>query len=220
MRLLTIYGCEPIEIVDGYSQLVIEQPELFWQVQQFLQGSEEIEGVYSLNNKPLKVKNTVAFIGDLASPRDYHSLFGNKIAQRLQHYCSEDSQAELYTLVNQVKNIINQQIYDNELPFMINNEWSLVELFKYCKLTLLAPENASASGIIKYIIDTAMQLGDDRLFVVSDLARYLHDADHIEVINAINELHLNFLELKQSGARPGYLNQAAFHLIDQDLVMF
>lgn len=220
MRLLTLFGCEAIEIPNGYSQLVIEVPELFWQYQQFLRGDDEIKGAYSENNKVLKVKTSVAFIGDLANMPDVNVLFGKKVNAQLQHYCSEDSQARLYQLNNQLKTILMQQIEGNGLPFGISEEWSLEALFKYCKLTLLPPENHSASGIIRYLIDTASQLGDDRLFVVNDMRRYLRDADHIDVINVINELHLNVLELRQTGTCPPNLDAKAFHVIDQDFVMF
>lgn len=220
MKKLTLFGCESIEIPEGYSRLIIEIPELFWQIQQFMQGDVEVEGVLSENNKVLKVKNSVVFIGDLASSQDFNSIFAKKIAESLQHYCSESSQAELFQLNNQVKTLINQQIFENELPYTISEEWSLEALFKYCKLALLPPEEHSASGIMRYIIETAAQLGDDRLFVVSDMGRYLHDSDQIDVINAINELHLNFLELRQSGEMPQKLDPSRFHRLDGDFVVF
>ncbi|MCT4396581.1 type II-A CRISPR-associated protein Csn2 [Periweissella beninensis] len=220
MKTLTIHGCEPINLNNGYSQLVIEIPELFWQVQQFLIGNEGIEGAYTENYKVLKVKKEVVFIGDLASPRDYNNIFGKKILAKLQFYCTDDSQMKLYQLQNELKTIINQQILNNNLPFSISNEWVMPELFKYFKLSLLPPENQSASGIIRYVIETAAQLGDDRLFVINDMERYLHNADHIDIVNMINELHVNVLELKQNGICPQNVNPQDFHLIDKDFVTF
>lgn len=220
MKTLTLYGFEPIQIQNGYSQLVIKVPEFFWQYQRFLIGDNSVLGGIFENNKELIVKNNVVFLGDLVALQDFNKIFGKKIIQNLMHYTSEESQHELYQLDNQMKAIVEQQILENELPFEISNQWSLDDLLKYHKLTLMTPENTTAGGIIRYIIKTAAQLGDQRLFVVNDMQRYLQHADHMDVIDTINELQLNFLELKQSGDKPSNIDLKAFHLIDEDFVMF
>lgn len=52
MRLITVPGCEAIPLVNGFNRLVIENIDLYWQLQQLLQGDETIEGYYSMDNKP------------------------------------------------------------------------------------------------------------------------------------------------------------------------
>lgn len=56
MRLITVPGCEAIPLVNGFNRLVIENIDLYWQLQQLLQGDETIEGYYSMDNKPQKLK--------------------------------------------------------------------------------------------------------------------------------------------------------------------
>lgn len=220
MRLITVPGCEAIPLVNGFNRLVIENIDLYWQLQQLLQGDETIEGYYSMDNKPQKIKNTVVMLGDLVNPHDYGKIFAPKIGQVLQHYCSDESQNELFRLNEQIKDIVIEQIDESNLPFEISDEWAIGELFKYCKLVLLPPTTHSDNGIMRYIIETASQLGDDRLFVVCDIGRYLSESDQLDLITTINELKLNFLELRQTGVRPAYLDTEAFHVIDEDYVMF
>lgn len=220
MSLITIPGCAAIALVNGYNRLIIENVDLYWQIQQLLQGNELAEGYYSIANKPQKIKQTVVMLGDLVNTHDYGKIFAPKIGQVLQHYISDESRNELFRLNEQLKDIIAEQIYENDLPFEIDNEWVLTELFKYCKLTLLSPKKSSANGIMRYIIETASQLGDDRLFVICDIGRYLSESDQLDLITTINELKLNVLELRQTGVRPVYLDTQAFHIIDNDYEMF
>ncbi|MFD1672322.1 type II-A CRISPR-associated protein Csn2 [Agrilactobacillus yilanensis] len=174
MKSLAMYSTRKFDFLDdGITIFQIGNRQLFWELQRFWQSEEHPNMAFSEDGKVLKPSKSALFIGDVGQCIDFNKLFGRQIITMIMHELDETQNHRLYDANCVIKDVVNEAIFEANLPIDLPTDWDLQAMLKYLKPQLELTNFRSAYDIIGSLTDITQRLSDKRLLIFTNIGQYL-----------------------------------------------
>lgn len=211
MTHLTMFSTKKFEILDeGLTLFEIANPQLFWELQHFLQSESHPYMAFGRDGKVLRPDKNILFIGDIGRTVDFNKLFSRQISNIVVNEMDDDQVSQLFEFDRKLREVVNDVIFQSNLPIDVSTDWDLNNLVKYLKPTLEVTNFRTAYDIIVTLIDIMQRLSDKRLLVFVNLTDYLtidqikelskdlmHRQSAIVVIDKVDERDLRYQNIAE-----------------------
>ncbi|BDR58250.1 type II-A CRISPR-associated protein Csn2 [Xylocopilactobacillus apicola] len=217
---LTIFPFEPINLINGYNSINIENFPLFWKIIRGFKQETKDDLVLSENNRVLDLSKYLIYVGELTSCTTPKQIFYKQMLKKLENTISDDSKHNLYILDREMRKIITKEIFDFGLPLEISDDWSLNDIIGMMDISYCFHQNNEPLNILGEFIDLSFYLTNTKILLFTNLNRYLSKEQLQKIVYESKSKKVTILSVNLSSDMEDIEADENGCFIDNDFTMF
>lgn len=162
----------PLEL--GLNVLGLSSPELLFKFVEGLQGFGD-DVVLGDGSKTAVLTKSILYVGDCADIVDYNALFQKAAIKKIIDEFDVDKLTRVLELQAELKTLIQDEIWDDDLPLEISSSLDLKTAISMAKLRVDVSSVGSLFDKIQMVVDTAGALAENRMLVTLHTTQYCNN---------------------------------------------
>ena len=187
---IVMYPLEPMTLATGLNVLGFQLPSLLYKFVDGLQGNGE-EVVLGEEDDVASIAKEVLYIGDCADVIDYDAIFQKTAIKQIIDKFDPDRLTRVLALQAELKTIIQDEIWDDDLPLMIPSSLDLRSAVMMTKPRVDVDSVGSLFDKIQMVVNTAGALAESRMLVMLHTIQYCDNDQLMYLHNFISNLRLS-----------------------------
>ena len=220
MKKLTFKGFSPVDLQSGLNIITIENTKYFFKILQTIIGNDD-EIILSEDNHIMKLDKSIVYIGDPTSDFSVQKFYEKQIFDMLMVNLDDNALQALYDMDNKIKQILWDDLIDNNLPFFVDDRYDALKLLKTQNLNIELTQYTNFFDKISSILTIMAQMSESRIIILTNIYMYLSN-DEIQQIQKVllaEELIVIVLELGEKLRSVADIGANGW-FIDDDFVFF
>lgn len=181
---IVMYPLDVMPLELGLNVLGLSSPELLFKFVEGLQGFGD-DVVLGDGSKTAVLTKSILYVGDCADIVDYNALFQKAAIKKIIDEFDVDKLTRVLELQAELKTLIQDEIWDDDLPLEISSSLDLKTVISMAKLRVDVSSVGSLFDKIQMVVDTAGALAENRMLVT------LHTTQYCNNDQLIDNKHLN-----------------------------
>lgn len=215
---IVMYPLEPMTLATGLNVLGFQLPSLLYKFVDGLQGNGE-EVVLGEEDDVASIAKEVLYIGDCADVIDYDAIFQKTAIKQIIDKFDPDRLTRVLALQAELKTIIQDEIWDDDLPLMIPSSLDLRSAVMMTKPRVDVDSVGSLFDKIQMVVNTAGALAESRMLVMLHTIQYCDNDQLMYLHKDLLRHHMQLLDLECCNERI-ILAEGRSHYVDKDYVQF
>lgn len=215
---IVMYPLEPMTLATGLNVLGFQLPSLLYKFVDGLQGNGE-EVVLGEEDDVASIAKEVLYIGDCADVIDYDAIFQKTAIKQIIDKFDSDRLTRVLALQAELKTIIQDEIWDDDLPLMIPSSLDLRSAVMMTKPRVDVDSVGSLFDKIQMVVNTADALAESRMLVMLHTIQYCDNDQLMYLHKDLLRHHMQLLDLECCNERI-ILAEGRSHYVDKDYVQF
>ena len=215
---IVVYPLEAMTLEPGLNVLGFQLPSLLYKFVNGLQGLSE-EVVLGEGSETVSVAQKVLYVGDCADIVDYDALFQRAAIKRILDNFNPDKLAQILALQSELKTIIQDEIWDDNLPLKISSSLDLKAAVMMAKPRVDVDSVGSLFDKIQMVVDTAGALAESRMLVTLHITQYCDNDQLMYLHNDLLKHQMQLLDLECCDTKVT-LTEGKSYYVDKDYVQF
>lgn len=215
---IVMYPLEPITLATGLNVLGFQLPSLLYKFVDGLQRNGE-EVVLGEEDDVASIAKEVLYIGDCADVIDYDAIFQKTAIKQIIDKFDPDRLTRVLALQAELKTIIQDEIWDDDLPLMIPSSLDLRSAVMMTKPRVDVDSVGSLFDKIQMVVNTAGALAESRMLVMLHTIQYCDNDQLMYLHKDLLRHHMQLLDLECCNERI-ILAEGRSHYVDKDYVQF
>ena len=159
------------------------------------------------------------YVGDCADIVDYNALFQKAAIKKIIDEFDVDKLTRVLELQAELKTLIQDEIWDDDLPLEISSSLDLKTAISMAKLRVDVSSVGSLFDKIQMVVDTAGALAENRMLVTLHTTQYCNNDQLIYLHRDLLKNGMQLLDLECCNKRVT-LTEGRSHYVDGDYVQF
>ena len=215
---LVVYPLDPMKLETGLNVIGCASPRIFYELSAGLQ--EDIDSVVlGMGTKTVLASKSVIYVGDCADEVDYDALFQKLAVKKIIEGFAPEQISRLLSLQAELKTIIQDEIWSQNLPLVIPNNLDLKAAIAMAKPRIDTSSLGSLYDKISMAVDTAGALAESRMLGTLHTTQYCDNDQLLYLHRTLLRHQLQLLDLECCSER-AMLTEGMSHYVDEDYVQF
>ena len=213
-----MYPLEPMALSPGLNVLGFRLPSLLYKFVDGLQGNSE-EVVLGEGDDVVSIAKKVLYVGDCADAIDYDALFQKAAIKQILDKFDSDKLTRILALQAELKTIIQDEIWNDDLPLVISSSLDLRSAVLMAKPRVDVDSVGSLFDKIQMVVNTAGALADSRMLVMLHTIQYCDNDQLMYLHKDLLRHHMQLLDLECCDKKI-ILTEGRSYYVDEDYVQF
>lgn len=215
---IVMYPLEPMALSPGLNVLGFRLPSLLYKFVDGLQGNSE-EVVLGEGDDVVSIAKKVLYVGDCADAIDYDALFQKAAIKQILDKFDSDKLTRILALQAELKTIIQDEIWNDDLPLVISSSLDLRSAVLMAKPRVDVDSVGSLFDKIQMVVNTAGALADSRMLVMLHTIQYCDNDQLMYLHKDLLRHHMQLLDLECCDKKI-ILTEGRSYYVDEDYVQF
>lgn len=215
---IVMYPLDVMPLELGLNVLGLSSPELLFKFVEGLQGFGD-DVVLGDGSKTAVLTKSILYVGDCADIVDYNALFQKAAIKKIIDEFNVDKLTRVLELQAELKTLIQDEIWDDDLPLEISSSLDLKTAISMAKLRVDVSSVGSLFDKIQMVVDTAGALAENRMLVTLHTTQYCNNDQLIYLHRDLLKNGMQLLDLECCNKRVT-LTEGRSHYVDGDYVQF
>lgn len=216
---IVAYPLDAMTLKPGLNILGFKLPSLFFKFTEGLQGNNEDVVLGEGDEAISSIVKKVLYVGDCADSIDYDALFQKAAIKRILDGFDPDRLTRILTLQSELKTIIQDEIWSDDLPLTISSSLDLKSAVSMAKPCIDASSVGSLFDKIQMVVDTAGALAESRMLVTLHITQYCDNDQLLYLHNDLLKRQMQLLDLECCDTKVT-LTEGRSYYVDEDYVQF
>lgn len=215
---IVMYPLEAMTLGWGINILGFKLPGMLFKFVEGLRGNND-DVVLGEGAEVASVAKKVLYIGDCADAIDYDVLFQKAAIKQIIDNFDSDKLTRVLELQSELKTIIQDEIWDDDLPLSISSSLDLRAAVAMAKPRVDVNSMGSLFDKIQMVVDTAGALAESRMLVMLHTIQYCDNDQLLYLHRELLRHHMQLLDLECCD-RKIILTEGRSYYVDEDYVQF
>lgn len=215
---IVTYPLEAMALAPGLNVLGFQLPSLLYKFVDGLQGNSE-EVVLGEGNDVVSIAKKVLYVGDCADAVDYDALFQKAAIKRILDEFDPDKLTRILALQSELKTIIQNEIWNDDLPLIISSSLDLKSAVMMTKPRVDIGSVGSLFDKIQLVVNTAGALAESKMLVMLHTIQYCDNDQLMYLHKDLLRHHMQLLDLERCNEKITLTGGRSYY-VDGDYVQF